>query len=77
MLLALLLQAVTAAAVNPPLLPKLGVELLLIIGANISFIWGMITWKIKRSEDAAALARKDKEEAESHVEEQPAAVAAA
>ena len=71
MLLSLLLQAAVAAAapVNQAFLPKIGLELLVIVASNIGFIWAVVAWKTKRSEDAAASKVKEKDEADAKLEE--------
>ncbi len=66
MLTSILLQTAAAATTvvnNEPLLPKLGWELLLFVVGHIGVIWGVVAWKIKRNDDAAVAAAKEKEDA--------------
>ena len=44
-------KATAVAAASEPLLPKLGLEILLIIGSSASLIWNIVQWWIKRKED--------------------------
>lgn len=68
MFLTLLLQTVNNV-VSTPILPRIGLELLLIVASNIGFIWAVVTWKIKRGDEATASKMKEKEEADHKNEE--------
>ncbi|WP_216689006.1 hypothetical protein [Hymenobacter siberiensis] len=63
MFLALLLQAAAATVVNQPLLPSIGVEIVLFVLGNLGFVWAFITWKIARADKATADRQKDKDDA--------------
>lgn len=61
----LLTAAATAtASVTQPLLPQLSWELLGYGLTNAAFLWGIFTWRLKRSEDKSLALQKEKEEAQ-------------